>query len=70
MSPEFQKRYKTVDAYSIVHHLREYYNDQASIESFKVAKLLFGPKMEEGTSLIQLALKMYNHIERLDQLGY
>ena len=25
MSPEFQKQYKIVDAYSIVHHLREHY---------------------------------------------
>ena len=27
MSPEFQKQYKTVDAYSIVRHLREHYNE-------------------------------------------
>ena len=27
MSPEFQKRYKTEDAYSIVRHLREHYNE-------------------------------------------
>ena len=26
--------------------------------------------MEEGTSLAQHALKMYEHIERLNQLGY
>ena len=66
MSPEFQKRYKTVDAYSIVGHLREHYNEQASIERFKVSKLLFGSKMEVGTSPVQRALKMYKHIERLD----
>ena len=55
---------------SIVHHLREHYNQQASIVSFKVVKLLFGSKMEVGTSLVQHALKMYIHIERLNQLGY
>ena len=27
MSPEFQKRYRTEDAYSIVRHLREHYNE-------------------------------------------
>ena len=70
MSPEFQKQYKTVDAYSIVRHLREHHNEQATIESFKVYELIFGSKIEEGTSLVQHALKMYEHIERLDQLGY
>ena len=50
MSPEFQKRYKTEDADSIVRHLREHYNKQVAIEGFKVARLLFGSKMEVGTS--------------------
>ena len=27
MSPEFQKQHKTVDAYSIIHNLREHYNE-------------------------------------------
>ena len=59
-----------VDAYSIVRHLREHYNEQVSIRRFKVSKLLFCSKMEVGTSLVQHALKMYKNIERLDQLGY
>ena len=70
MSPEFQKHYKIVDAYSIVRHLWEHYNEQARTERFKVSELLFGSKMEEGTSPVQYALKMFEHIERLNQLGY
>ena len=70
MSPQFQKQYKNVDAYSIVRHLKEHYNEQVSIERFKVSKLLFGSKMKVGTSPVHHALKMYEHIERLDQLGY
>ena len=70
MSPEFQKRYKTEDAYSIVCHIREHYNEQAAFEGFKVTRLLFNSKMEVGTSLVQYALQMYNHIKRLDQLGH
>ena len=50
MSPEFQKRYKTEDTYSIIRHLWEHYNEKATIEGFKVARLLFGSKMEVGTS--------------------
>ena len=70
MSPEFQKHYKTMDAYSILHHLREHYNKKVRTERFKVYELLFGSKMEKGTSLVQHSLKMYEHIERLNQLGY
>ena len=70
MSPEFQKWYKTEDAYSIVRHLREHYNEQATIEGFKVTRLLFGSKIEVGTSPVQCVLQMYNHIKRLDQLGH
>ena len=70
ISSEFQKQYKTLDAYSIMRHLRGHYNEQASIKRFKVSKLIFGSKMEVGTSPVQYALKMYKHIERLDQLGY
>ena len=59
-----------MDAYSIIRHLRELYNEQTINERFKVFELLFGSKMEEGTSLVQHALKMYEYIERLNQLGY
>ena len=70
MSLEFQKQYKTMDAYSILCHLREHYNEHARTERFKVSGQLCGSKMEEGTFLMQHALKMYEHMERLDQLGY
>ena len=70
MSHEYQKLYKTMDVYSIVCHLREHYNEQAKTERFKVSELLFGSKREERTSPVQHALKMYEHIERLNQLGY
>ena len=70
MSPEFQKRYKTEDSYSIVCHLREHYNEQVAFQGFKVTRLLFSSKMEVGTSPVQYALQMYNHVKRLDQLGH
>ena len=59
-----------MDAYSIVRHLREHYNDYVRTERFKVSELLFGSKMEEGTSPVQHALKMYEYFKRLNQLGY
>ena len=56
MSPEFQKQYKTEDAYSIVRHLREHYNQQVAFEGFKVTRLIFSSKMEVGISPVQYAL--------------
>ena len=50
-----------MDLYSIVHHLRDYYNEQARTERFKVFEPLFGSKIEEGTSQVEHALKMYEH---------
>ena len=38
MSLEFKKQYKTMDAFSIVRHLREHYNEHAETERFKVSK--------------------------------
>ena len=70
MSLEFQRRYKIEDAYSIVRHLREHYNEQAAFEGFKVTRFFFSSKMEVVTSPVQYALQMYNHIKRLDQLGH
>ena len=58
MSPEFQKQHKAMDAYSIVRHLRENYNEQARTKRVKVSNLLFISKIEDGTSLVQYALKM------------
>ena len=53
-APESVQRayHKTVDAYSIVRHLREHYNEQVRTKGFKVSKQLFGSKMEKGTSLV------------------
>ena len=59
-----------MDAYSILRHLRELYNEQVRTEMFKVSEILFGSNMKEGTSPLQHALKMYEYIERLNQLGY
>ena len=55
ISPEFQKWYKTEDAYSIVCHLREHYNEQEAFEGFKVTRL-FNSKMEVGMSPVQYCL--------------
>ena len=51
-------------------HLKELFHEQARSERFKVSKMLFRSKMQEGTSPVQYALKMHGYIVRLDQLGF
>ncbi|XP_042415804.1 RNA polymerase II C-terminal domain phosphatase-like 2 isoform X1 [Zingiber officinale] len=70
MSPELQKQHEHMDAYTIVYHLRELFDEQARIERFEVSKLLFGSKMQEGSSAVQFVLKMNGYIERLRSLGF
>ena len=56
--------------YDIVAHLKELFHKQARFERFKVSKILFRSRIQEGTSPIQYALKMHGYIVRLDQLGF
>ena len=70
MSLELQKQHKAMTAHVIVIHLEELFHEQARSKMFEVSKMLFRSKMEEGTSPVQHALKMHEHIERLNQLGY
>ena len=62
MSLELQRQYKAMDSYSIVRHRRKLKNEQVRTESFKVSELIFGSKMEKGTSPMQLALKKYEYM--------
>ena len=55
-----------MDAYTIVFHLKEMFDDQARSERFEVSKLLFRSKITEGTSPVQYALKMNGYIVRLE----
>ncbi|XP_074574077.1 uncharacterized protein LOC141830571 [Curcuma longa] len=70
MSPDLQKQHEHMDAYTIVFHLRELFDEQARSERFDVSKLLFRSRMQEGTSAVQHVLKMYGYIERLGTLGF
>ena len=56
--------------YDIVAHLKELFHEQARSERFEVSKMIFNLRMQEGTSVVQYALKMHGYIVRLDQLGF
>ena len=65
-----QKQHEAMTAYDIVAHLKELFHEQARSESIEVSKMLFRSRMQEGTSLVQYALKIHGYIVRLDQLGF
>ncbi|KAJ8754887.1 hypothetical protein K2173_015399 [Erythroxylum novogranatense] len=70
MSPELQKQHESMDANTIVFHLRELFDEQARSERFETSRLLFTTKMTPGSSAVQYALKMNGYIERLAVLGF
>lgn len=70
MVPELQKQHEHMDAYTIVFHLHELFDEQSRSERFEVSRLLFSTKMQEGTSVVQFVLKMNGYIERLATLGF
>ena len=51
-------------------HLKELFHEQVRYEMFKVSKVLFRSKIQEGTSLVQYAFKMNRYIVRSDQLCF
>ena len=70
MSSGLQKQHEAMTTYDIVAHLKELFHEQARSERFEVSKMLFRSRMQEGTSLVQYALKMHGYIVRLDQLRF
>ena len=70
MSSGLQKQHEAMTAYDIVAHLKELFHEQARSERIEVSKILFCSRIQDGTSLVQYALKMHGHIVRLDQLGF
>ncbi|KAG6513538.1 hypothetical protein ZIOFF_023870 [Zingiber officinale] len=70
MSPELQKQHDHMDAYTIIFHLRELFDEQARSERFEITKLLFCSNMHEGSSVVHFVLKMNGYIEHLGSLRF
>ena len=63
-------QHRTMEAYTIVIHLREIFDKHAKFERFEISKLLFSTKMQMRTSLVHHALKMNTYIKRLGHMGF
>jgi hypothetical protein len=69
MSPDLQKQYEHIDAYTMIQGLRRMFENQASAERYNISKALFTCKLAEGSPISPHVIKMMCYIETLDKLG-
>ena len=69
MDPELQKQMEDMEAYDMIVHLKEMFQEQARHERFVVTKELNSCKMDLGSSVSAHVLKMKSYIDRLEKLG-
>ena len=68
MSPELQKQFVDMEAFEIMTHLKEMFQEQARHERFVTTKALTSCKMAPGTSVSAHVLKMKGYIDTLEKL--
>jgi hypothetical protein len=70
MSPDLQKQYEHVDAYTMIQGLCGMFENHVRAERYNISKSLFACKLAEGSSVSPPLIKMMGYIETLDKLGY
>ena len=68
MSPELQKQFVDMEAYEIMTHLKEMFQEQTRHERFVTTKVLTSCKMAAGTSVSAHVLKMKGYIDTIEKL--
>jgi hypothetical protein len=69
MSPDLQKQYEHIDAYSMIVGLHGMFENQARAERYNISKSLFSAKLAEGSPVSPHVVNMIDYIETLDKLG-
>jgi hypothetical protein len=69
ISPDLQKQYEHVDAYTIIQGLHEMFENQVRAERYNISKALFACKLTEGSLVSPHVIKMMGYIETLTKLG-
>ena len=70
MNSELQKQHEEMEAFDMIEHLKQLYQQQARQERYDVSKALFQCRMVEGSLVGTHVLKMIGYIENLDKLGF
>ena len=69
MESNLQKQLMEMDAYTIIGHLKEIFQEKARIERFGTIKALLSYKLTISGSVSPHILKMKGHLEDLERLG-
>jgi hypothetical protein len=69
MSPDLQKQYEHVDAYTMIQGLRGMFENQERAERYNISEALFVCKLAEGSPVSPHVIKMMGYIETLDKPG-
>ena len=69
MDSNLQKQLMEMDAYTIIGHLKEIFQEKAKIERFSTIKALLSYKLTAGSLVAPHVLKMKGHLEDLQRLG-
>jgi hypothetical protein len=69
MSPDLQKQYEHVDAYTMIQGLHGTFENQARAERYNISKALFACKLAEGSLISPHMIKMMGYNETLDMFG-
>ena len=69
MESELQKQPMEMEAYTMIGHLKEMFQEKARIERFNTIRALLSCKLTASSSVSPHVLKMKGHLDHLDKLG-
>ena len=69
MESKLQKQMVDMEAFTMIAHLKEMFQEQAHIERFATIKALLSYKMVAGNSINPHVLKMKGYLDHLEKLG-
>ena len=69
MESELQKQLIEIEAYTMIGHLKEIFQEKVRIEMFNSIRVLLSWKLTASGSISPHVLKMKGHLEHLDKLG-
>ena len=69
MESELQKQHMEIEAYTMLGHLKEMFQEKARIERFNTIRALLSYKLIASGSISPHILKMKGHLEHLDKIG-
>jgi hypothetical protein len=69
ISPNLQKQYEHMDAYTMIQGMCGMFENQARAERYNISKALFACRLAGGSPASPHVFKMMDYIETLDKLG-